>query len=99
MGEKEEELKKLEKCRHLEDLLKQQVKIIERHIDKHKWYKGIARKEEALQDFVDKYGWILREAYCDLCPENNNCQAYEDYLANKAREGAKEGGNNNGSMR
>ena len=70
----------MESCQHLDDLLKEQVKIIARHIDKHKWYKGITSQDKAVEDFIDKYAWIMREAYCDLCPTNQACKPYQDYL-------------------
>jgi len=70
----------IENCRHLDELLKEQTKVIVRHIDKHKWYKGIDNKDKAVEDFVDKYAFIMREMYCDLCPENNECRTYQGYL-------------------
>jgi hypothetical protein len=70
----------IENCKHLEELMKEHVKIIERHIQKHKWYKMISDKDRAVEDFIDKYAFIMREMYCDLCPENNECEAYSKYM-------------------
>ena len=72
---------KMESCNHLKEFIEEQKKIIGRHLDKHKWYQHIDNKEKALQDFVDKYAWIIREMYCDAaCPEKSKCAAYQNYL-------------------
>lgn len=64
----------------MEELLNEQMMVISRHIDKHKWYKGIAKKEDAIKDFIDKYAWMMREMYCDLCPTSKDCVTYKNYL-------------------
>ena len=35
-------------CIHLGDILNAQIEIIERHIDEHKWFQGIADKDKAI---------------------------------------------------
>ncbi len=71
----------MEKCSHLEDFLNEQRIIIYRHIDKHKYYNGIANREDAMNDFIKKYAWVMREMYCDkICPEKDNCEVYQSYL-------------------
>jgi hypothetical protein len=37
--------------------------LIERHIDKHKWFHLIENKDQTIADFVEKYGFIMREFY------------------------------------
>ncbi len=62
-------------CRHLRDLLGAQKEIIERHIDRHKWFRYIEDREEAIADFVDKFGWIMREFHCtQICPDRQECE-------------------------
>jgi len=73
----------MENCNHLEELLKEQVLIIGRHIEEHKWFQQIENKQKAISDFINKYGWVMREMYCDLCPEGNDCTAYQKYLKRK----------------
>ena len=65
-------------CIHLRELLSGQRVIISRHIDRHKWFNHIEDKEEAIGDFIGRYGWIMREMYCDsACPDRNNCDYYK----------------------
>lgn len=70
----------MEECKHLESLLIEQEHIIRRHIDQHKWYKMIADKNRAVEDFIEKYAWVMREMYCDLCPDSKECKPYNNYL-------------------
>ena len=73
----------MDSCNHLEDFLKEQRVIIARHVEKHKYFHKIIDKEEAINDFIKDYGWIMREMYCDkLCP-NIDCEIYKLYLKNK----------------
>ena len=71
-----------ESCNHLEDLMKEQKVLIERHVAKHKYYAGIEDKNAAVLDFISKYMWLAREEFCDLCPESKACEAYKEYLKN-----------------
>jgi len=72
---------KMEHCTHLKEYLEEQKKIMARHLDKHKYYQHIADPTSALQDFIDKYAWVMREMYCDkICAENKSCMAYQSYL-------------------
>ena len=71
-----------ESCNHLEELMREHKTIIERHIDKHKYYHHIEDRNQAVLDFLGKYCFIIREAFCDLCQESKTCEAYKAYLKN-----------------
>jgi len=62
-------------CQRIGDILKAQIDIIERHIDQHKWFHHIENKEEAVADFIEKYGFIMREYYCSrICEDGFKCE-------------------------
>lgn len=72
-----------DKCESLDTLLKEQELVIRRHIKKHQFYHNKATIHEAINDFLDKYGWIMREIYCDAsCSKSKDCEAYKNYLKN-----------------
>ena len=65
-------------CTHLREFLDSEILIIEHHIDEHKWFNHIIDKDLAIGDFIDKYGWLMREYYCTyICPERNKCNIKE----------------------
>lgn len=67
-------------CSHLKDILDAQIDIIERHVDDHKWFQKIEDRNEAIRDFIEKYGFIMREFYCSrICDERFNCHLAEKY--------------------
>jgi hypothetical protein len=67
-------------CKHLGDILDSQKEIIERHVEQHKWFQGILNKEEAVCDFVEKYGFIMREFYCSrICVDRFDCGLAQNY--------------------
>jgi len=67
-------------CKHLRDILDAQVDIIERHIDQHKWFRLIANKDQAIADFIEKYGFIMREFYCSrVCKDRFDCELAQRY--------------------
>jgi trehalose-6-phosphate synthase len=77
---------KMEKCEHLKEFIEEQKTIMRRHLDKHKYYRGIADREKAVESFVSDYAWLMREMYCDkVCPNSKDCAAYQNYL-NKVKE-------------
>lgn len=62
-------------CRHLKEILEAQIDIIERHVDDHKWFLQIEDRNEAVRDFIEKYGFIMREFYCSrICEERFICK-------------------------
>ena len=67
-------------CMRLQDILEPQIEIIERHIDKHKWFHLIAGKDQAIADFIEKYGFIMREFYCSrVCKDRLECELAQLY--------------------
>lgn len=44
-----------------------------RHIDEHKYFQGVPNKNIAVNDFISKYAWIMRETYCLSCPDRKEC--------------------------
>jgi hypothetical protein len=70
-----------DRCTHLRGLLSAQKIIIERHIEEHLWFQHIPDEEEGKGDFIEKFGWIMREVYCGfICPDRLNCDIAHDYL-------------------
>ena len=67
-------------CKHLRDILDAQKDIIERHVDQHKWFQQIGNTEEAIRDFIEKYGFIMREFYCSrICRDRFECELAQRY--------------------
>ena len=70
-------------CDHLKEFVDVQIKVMNRHIDKHKWFNGIENEEDAMVDFIKKYGWIMREIYCNhVCERKDECELIESLLTN-----------------
>jgi hypothetical protein len=70
----------LKECKHLTDILNAQTEIIERHIDQHKWFQQIENREVAICDFIEKYGFIMREFYCSrVCVSRFDCELAQKY--------------------
>lgn len=68
---------KCDRCKRTSQVMAVEVDLIKRHIDKHKQYNYILDDDEAIFDFVDKYAWIMREAVCALC-SNDECELKKD---------------------
>jgi len=74
-------------CSHFRDFMKEQVDLMKRHVDRHKFYRGIPDRTQAEIDFIDNFGGLLREMYCDTaCSEHEQCQDYKDYLDREAKK-------------
>lgn len=70
----------VKECTRIKDILDAQRDIIERHVDQHKWFQHIQDREEAIRDFIEKYGFIMREFYCSrICQERFNCELAQRY--------------------
>lgn len=62
------------KCEKLADLMKAQLEVINRHVDEHKWFQHIPDQDKGVADFIDKYGWLMREMYCNhACSLKETC--------------------------
>ena len=67
-------------CSRLKEILDAQIDIIERHVDDHKWFLQIEERNEAIRDFIEKYGFIMREFYCSrVCEERFACKVASQY--------------------
>ena len=74
-----------DRCDGLDKLLKEQEIVIKRHITKHQYYTHKETMNEAIQDFIDKYAWVMREIYCNSsCSKSKECSAYQNYLKNNS---------------
>ena len=62
-------------CQHLKDFMKTQLEVIARHLDEHKYLRNIQGREEAVESFIQDYGWLMREMYCTkICKLNGECE-------------------------
>ena len=67
-----------DKCIHLEELLKCQTDLIIKHLARHKWFNEIPDEADGVADFIEKYGWLMRELYCGYaCPDRDSCNLGE----------------------
>ena len=70
----------LNECKRIRDILDAQIDIIERHVDQHKWFQQIEDRNEAISDFIEKYGFIMREFYCSrICEDRFGCKLALEY--------------------
>lgn len=61
-------------CQHVKDILAVERKIIEKHVDKHKWCNNIQGEDKAICDFARKFAWLMREIFCSyMCVERKHC--------------------------
>lgn len=69
--------KGLHDCLHFSEFMTEQKSLMERHLTKHKFFQHIEDPGEAVIDFIQKYAWVIREVYCDLCSDNKECKIYK----------------------
>jgi hypothetical protein len=63
-----------DKCERVSEIVSAESEVIKDHLDKHKYYNHLDTDNEAIADFVKKYAWIMREAYCgSVCRDRNKC--------------------------
>jgi len=61
-------------CIHLQEFMTAQQEIMQKHIDAHKWLRGIPNEHEAIIDFANDYAWLMREMFCRYgCPDKDKC--------------------------
>jgi len=62
------------RCEHLEEFLDCELSIIKRHLARHKWFNAITDENDGVSDFIKRYGWLIRELYCEYgCPAKDTC--------------------------
>lgn len=68
-------------CQHLGEYLTAQIKLIRRHLRRHKHFRQIAEDEDAIRDFVLKFNGEIRQVYCGFtCDYRADCDiAKRDY--------------------
>jgi len=70
----------IRQCKHLQEILEAQKDIIERHIDQHQWFQHIENRNAAICDFIEKYGFIMREFYCSrVCVSRFDCELAQKF--------------------
>lgn len=68
-------------CKQLATLLKVETAVMLKHLANHKWFQHIEGENNGMIDFVEKYGWIMREMYCGFsCPDRFTCPLAKEYL-------------------
>jgi len=78
------EMKVKHGCINLIKLLNIEKKIIERHLKKHKWLNHIEDSNIGMMDFINKFGWIMREIYCEgVCERKGDCEVYKIMIEDK----------------
>jgi hypothetical protein len=66
--------KEQKSCSRLKDLLDAEIPIIEKHLETHKWLRQISDPSQGIIDFIEQYGWLMRDMYChSACPDGINC--------------------------
>jgi hypothetical protein len=62
-------------CQRLSDFMKTEMEVIQKHLDEHKYLRGMDDKGAALASFINDYGWLIRELYCTkICDQKNICE-------------------------
>ena len=69
------------RCERVREIVTAEIELIHRHIQAHQFYQHFSNTDDATKDFVDKYAWIMREAYCAICEARLECDAINDHAA------------------
>lgn len=67
-------------CTRLKELMLEEGDLMKRHLDEYMESRNINDIAEAKMKFVKDYAWLMKEIYCDLCPDNKTCDAYREFL-------------------
>ena len=67
-------------CIHLVELQKVQEDLIRRDINGYKYLKGIENKELAIQMFIQDTAWMMRQMFCYLCHDVDQCEVAKQFL-------------------
>jgi hypothetical protein len=69
-------------CPKLNELLNAEIEVIKRHLDEHKWFQHIVDDSDGAIDFIEKYGWLMREMYCSYCcPMKGHCEWEKSFIS------------------
>lgn len=69
-----------QRCDHLNEFLEMELEILRCHFDKHKYFKGIADKDEAMNNFLDTYAGILRHVFCAYICKHKDCSVWQNLI-------------------
>lgn len=73
----------MERCEHLREFLDLELDVIKRHLDEHKWFRHITDENDGVKDFIESYGWLIREIYCvAICVDRDICGWKDEMLEN-----------------
>jgi len=61
------------RCNKMSQVMKIEIDLIKKHLNKHKEYNHILSDDDAIIDFVNKFAWVMREAICAVC-NNKECK-------------------------
>lgn len=62
------------RCTHLKGLLATEMAIIQKHLDEHIFLRHLDDRTEAMESFIQDYGWLMRELYCSqICQKRESC--------------------------
>lgn len=71
----------IDSCLKVSDLLKIEKNIIEKNINRHKWFKHMTDRNIAMIDFIKTFGGILKQMYCEsACSYCKECQVYQKMI-------------------
>ena len=70
-------------CNHIKELNQVQAEIIEKHVEKHKFYRKIVDRDQAILDFIKSFGWAFRESFCRGCRDRHECVPFKTMVADK----------------
>jgi|TARA_Y100000034_G_C6774925_1_gene345939 hypothetical protein len=74
----------MERCEHLREFLDLEVDVIRRHLDEHKWFRHIISENDGVKDFIESYGWLIREMYCTaICADRDICGWKDEMFKDK----------------
>lgn len=63
-------------CQRDYDLKTIKTSLLEKHLEKHKWFNQITNDEEGKKDFLEKFGWLVEQMYCRFrCDQRFTCDA------------------------
>lgn len=78
-------------CVHLVEFLRVERGIIQKHIDQHKWCRKIPDYNEGVADFIDEFGWLMREMYCGhVCEHRCDCEIAQQILKEREERDGRE---------
>ncbi len=75
LGKEVEKFEQENCCPELKDLITAEIPIVKKHLERHKWFKHIPDDNLAAIDFLERYGWIMKELYCTSgCKKKDTCE-------------------------